>query len=85
MGGENFLEAKIDKTGRVLIPFQLRNQLNLIPGSIVELNLENESITVSNTKKQCCICNSTELLKEVETKKNICEKCLQNLKLKMEE
>jgi transcriptional pleiotropic regulator of transition state genes len=78
------LEARVDKEGRVLIPYKFRNQLNIMPGTSVEVSIKDEAIFVTNPKQKCSLCNETENLKKFDTK-HICERCIKKLKSKFME
>ena len=49
------MKTVIDKTGRIVIPFSIRNDLNLTPGSILEIDLKGEIIVLQPEKKESLI------------------------------
>jgi len=49
------MNAVIDKTGRVVIPISIRSDLNLVPGSELEISLEGENIILHPKKKECLV------------------------------
>lgn len=54
------VKRRIDEQGRVVIPNHIRKDLNLVPGSLVEVSMdEDKSITVRPTVDNCCICGKS--------------------------
>lgn len=72
----NFRE--IDKTGRLVISKDIRNHLNIKPGDILQIEADDECITIKKAESKCVFCNSLENLVEF-NKKYICKDCLAKL------
>lgn len=66
---------KVDELGRVCLPMQLRKDLKIKEGSLVEIVSE-EGVIVIKKKNICCeCCGAVEDLKDILDLK-ICPKCL---------
>lgn len=70
---------KIDELGRIVLPIELRQALNLQEKDSLEIFLKDDGIFIKKSQPCCAFCNSTHSLKPF-SGKNICEKCLQKLK-----
>ncbi len=54
------VKRRIDDQGRIIIPNHIRKDLNLGPGSLVEIGMdEDKTITVRATADNCCICGKS--------------------------
>ena len=73
----NFKE--IDKAGRIVISKDIRRHLNINPGDILQINADEQSITIQKAEEKCVFCNATEQLTEFKGK-YICAGCLAGLK-----
>ena len=73
----NFRE--IDKAGRIVISKDIRLHLNIKPGDILQINADDECITIKKAESKCVFCNSLDNLTEFEGK-HICADCLDKLK-----
>ena len=72
----NFRE--IDKTGRIVISKDIRKHLNINAGDILQINADDECITIKKAEAKCVFCNSREELIEFEGK-HICKSCAEKL------
>lgn len=72
----NFKE--IDGAGRIVISKDIRRHLNINPGDMLQINADNECITIKKAENKCVFCNSTENLIEF-MDKHICESCAQKV------
>lgn len=72
----NFRE--IDKTGRLVISKDIRNHLNIKAGDILQIEADDECITIKKAESKCVFCNSLENLVEF-NKKYICKDCFEKL------
>ena len=73
----NFRE--IDKAGRIVISKDIRRHLNINPGDILQINADDEQITITKAEAKCVFCNSLENLTEF-AGKHVCESCLRGLR-----
>jgi transcriptional pleiotropic regulator of transition state genes len=71
---------EIDSVGRVVIPMQLRKELNIVEkGSKVEMFSDGKQIILKKAIGSCIFCEAEEELAEFEGK-FICKTCLEKLK-----
>ncbi|MDO4830050.1 MAG: AbrB/MazE/SpoVT family DNA-binding domain-containing protein [Clostridia bacterium] len=73
----NFRE--IDKAGRIVISKDIRTHLNINPGDVLQINANDECITIKKAEEKCVFCNSLDDLHNFEGK-HICSSCLKKLK-----
>ena len=73
----NFRE--IDKAGRIVISKDIRRHLNINPGDILQINADDEQITIKKAEAKCVFCNSLEHLTAF-AGKHVCEDCLRELR-----
>lgn len=77
---ETGVTRPIDTLGRVVIPRELRRQLNWTEGDRVEFFVENGSITIKKYSPGCSCCKKvTSDLKEVDGVK-LCKSCIEKFK-----
>lgn len=69
---------KVDELGRVVIPIELRNALNIKPADAVDISLRGNEIVLTASAKRCCICGSTDDLKGIENR-FVCGECVKKL------
>ncbi|MBQ8381129.1 MAG: AbrB/MazE/SpoVT family DNA-binding domain-containing protein [Clostridia bacterium] len=69
----------IDELGRLVIPKELREKMDMKEGTPVEIFVEGSHIAIARYYKGCHFCGATGELLEFRDK-NICEKCLGELK-----
>ena len=78
MDKSNFVR-KIDELGRVVIPIELRKILDIKEKDSLEITLNKDGIFIKKEKPSCVFCNSNNSL-ELFLGKNICKKCIKELK-----
>ncbi len=71
--------CKIDSLGRIVIPKQVRKQLGLHDGSVLELSSDDSKIVIVKHKKDCIFCHKEVELTEFEGK-FLCKNCLKKLR-----
>ena len=69
---------KIDALGRVVLPIEIRRNLNLANEDCVEIFVEGDSVILKRWNPTCVFCGSTEQTK-VYKEKVICESCLNDI------
>ncbi len=72
---------KIDGLGRIVIPMEIRNKLNISDNDPLEIHVEGTSIVIKRSEPDCTFCGGSKNVIEYKGK-NICEKCLSELKKK---
>lgn len=70
---------KIDELGRIVIPIELRKILNIQEKDSLGLSLTEDGIFINKEKPSCIFCNSNFELQSFYGK-NVCNKCIKNLK-----
>lgn len=71
---------KVDELGRIVLPIELRRTLDIGEKDAVEIYVEGTSIVLKKYQPSCIFCG--EAKKVVDFKgKNICTKCLKELKM----
>ena len=70
---------KIDESGRIVIPNELRNALELGHGDEVEMRCQGDTIVLRKFAPLCVFCGSRERLAQYQ-EKFICSVCLRNLR-----
>ena len=70
---------KIDGLGRIVIPMEIRNKLNISENDPLEIHVEGTTISVKKYEPDCTFCGSSKNVKEYKGKL-VCEKCIAELK-----
>ena len=69
---------RIDELGRIVIPVELRNKLELTEKDYIEIFVEGHNIILKKAEQNCIFCGSSKKLSEYNGKQ-ICKTCLTNL------
>ncbi len=69
---------KIDELGRVVIPIEMRNKLNIQEKDPIEIFADGNSIVLKKFEPNCIFCNNTKNLTKYKDKL-ICEKCAKKI------
>ncbi len=70
---------KIDGLGRIVIPMEIRNKLEIAENDPLEIHVEGSSIVLRKYEPDCTFCGSSRNVIEYKGK-NVCEKCISELK-----
>lgn len=70
---------KVDELGRIVIPVELRNKLNINIKDEVEIYVDKSSIVIKKYDPSCIFCGKSKDLNEFEDKL-ICDKCLEKIR-----
>ncbi len=70
---------KIDGLGRIVIPMEIRNKLNVSQNDPLEIHVEGNSILVKKYEPDCTFCGNSKNTVDYKGK-IVCEKCLEELK-----
>lgn len=70
---------KIDELGRIVLPIELRRNLDIGEKDAVEIYVEEESIILKKYKSSCVFCGNTQGIMEFKNK-NVCADCMALLK-----
>lgn len=69
---------KIDRLGRIVLPKELRDVLDLDVGTPLEIYSDNEVIALKKYEPTCIFCNESTDVIEYKSKK-ICKKCVKEI------
>jgi transcriptional pleiotropic regulator of transition state genes len=70
---------KVDELGRIVLPIEMRRTLDIAEKDALEIYVEGASVILKKYKSSCIFCDATKDI-TVFKGKNICPKCLQDLK-----
>lgn len=69
---------KVDELGRIVIPIELRNKLDIAIKDPVEIFVEGSSIILKKYEPNCIFCGNSKNLTSYKDKL-VCSKCLEKL------
>ena len=70
---------KVDELGRIVLPIEMRRTLDIAEKDALEIYVEGSSVILKKYKPSCIFCDSTKDI-TVFKGKNVCTKCLKELK-----
>lgn len=70
---------KVDELGRIVLPAELRRTLNIAEKDSLEIFVDGASVILQKIEEQCVFCGSKEQICTFKGK-NICQKCMAQLK-----
>ena len=70
---------KVDELGRIVLPIEMRRTLDIGEKDALEIYVEGSSVILKKYKPSCVFCDATNDF-TVFKGKNICPKCLKELK-----
>ena len=70
---------KVDELGRIVLPIEMRRTLDIGEKDALEIYVEGSSVILKKYKPSCVFCEATKDI-TVFKGKNICPKCLKELK-----
>ena len=70
---------KIDELGRIVLPIEMRRTLDIGEKDALEIYVEGSSVILKKYKPSCIFCDTTKDI-VVFKGKNICPKCLKEIK-----
>ena len=70
---------KVDELGRIVLPIEMRRTLDIGAKEALEIYVEGSSVILKKYKPSCVFCDATKDI-VVFRGKNICPKCLRELK-----
>lgn len=70
---------KVDELGRIVLPIEMRRTLDIAEKDALEIYVEGSSVILKKYKPSCIFCDSAKDI-SVFKGKNICPKCLRELK-----
>lgn len=78
----NGIVRKIDELGRIVIPMEIRNTLDLRSRDSVQISLEEERIVLTKFGDSCVFCGTHDKLKTC-MGKQVCQKCANEARKKL--
>ncbi len=72
------IKRKVDDLGRIVIPMEIRNNLNINEGDLLEIFIDRKSIILQKENIACVFCGNEKNVINYKEQK-ICDKCLQEL------
>ena len=70
---------KVDELGRIVLPIEMRRTLDIAEKDALDIYVEGSSVILKKYKPSCIFCDTTKDI-VVFKGKNICPKCLKELK-----
>ena len=70
---------KVDELGRIVLPIEMRRTLDIGERDALEIYVEGSSVILKKFKPSCIFCDATKDV-VVFKGKNVCPKCLRELK-----
>ena len=70
---------KVDELGRIVLPIEMRRTLDIGERDALEIYVEGSSVILKKYKPSCIFCDATKDV-VVFKGKNVCPKCLKELK-----
>ena len=68
----------VDALGRVVIPMEIRENLDIKPKDLLDISVEGDKIVLSKPQNKCVFCGGDDDLVIFEDKK-VCKACLNKL------
>lgn len=75
---------KVDDLGRIVVPKELRQILNIETKDPLEIFVDNTSIILQKYEPACIFCNSADNIQQFKGR-NICLECMKSLRKQLEE
>ncbi len=69
---------RVDSLGRIVLPIELRNLINIDPKDSLEIFVEGSTIMLKKYEPQCTFCDSGDEVVHFKGK-NVCKKCIAEL------
>ena len=70
---------KMDDLGRIVLPIEMRRTLDIAEKDALEIYVEGSSVILKKYKPSCIFCDSSKEITNFKGK-NVCPKCLKELK-----
>ena len=73
------IKRRIDNLGRIVIPMEIRNYLDIEEGDLLEIFIDKQAIILQKYNAKCVFCSQDKDLIDYKEQK-ICSKCLEELR-----
>lgn len=70
---------KVDELGRIVLPIEMRRTLDIAEKDSLEIYVEGSSIILKKYKPSCIFCDTNKDIQQFKGK-NVCPKCLREIK-----
>lgn len=70
---------KVDELGRIVLPIEMRRTLDIAEKDALEIYVEGSTVILKKYKPSCIFCDTAKDVSEFKGK-NVCPKCLKELK-----
>ena len=70
---------KVDELGRIVLPIEMRRTLYIAEKDALEIYVDGSSVILKKYKPSCIFCDTAKDVSEFKGK-NVCPKCLKELK-----
>ena len=70
---------RVDELGRIVLPIELRRTMDIVEKDALEIYVEGSSVILKKYSPTCIFCDSSKDIVQFKGK-NICPKCLKELK-----
>lgn len=70
---------KVDELGRIVLPIEIRNVLDIKRGDAIEIFTDNDKIVLQKYQPSCIFCNNAENIVYFQNKR-VCSECLGKIK-----
>lgn len=70
---------KVDELGRIVLPIELRRNLDINIKDPIEIYVDGNTILLKKYQPTCIFCGNAEGVKRIHDK-NVCENCINELK-----
>ncbi|MBO5374927.1 MAG: AbrB/MazE/SpoVT family DNA-binding domain-containing protein [Clostridia bacterium] len=76
---ETGIYRHVDALGRIVLPMEIRNTLDIQTGDALEISVENEKIVLKKQQQRCVFCLGKSNLVKIE-EKFACAECIKKIK-----
>jgi len=73
------IERKLDELGRVVIPKEFRNSLNIHVGTSLSISVEGSKVIIQKSSGVCSICGESKNIRTINGKNGICPSCVSTI------
>ena len=70
---------KVDELGRIVLPIEIRNVLDIKPKDAIEIFTDNDKIVLQKYQPACIFCNDVDNIVYFNGKR-VCSACIEKLK-----
>ena len=70
---------KVDELGRIVLPIEMRRTLDIAEKDALEIYVDGSSVILKKYKPSCIFCDSAKDVAAFKGK-NVCQKCMKELK-----